>query len=57
MENNKFEKRMEFLKKSYERTPSSFNSEEVLRKIEEETVKPRKDETYLLRRKVDSSVI
>ena len=34
MENNEFEKRMELLKKSYERIPSSFDSEEVLRKIE-----------------------
>jgi len=45
MEDNKFEKHMEFLKKSYERIPSSFDSEEVLRKIEGETVNPREFET------------
>lgn len=44
MENNKFEKRMELLKKSYERIPSSFNSEEVLRKIDEESANSMKDE-------------
>lgn len=43
MENNKFEKRMEFLKKSYERIPSSFAPDEVLRKIDEETKKTRNE--------------
>ncbi|WP_342514836.1 hypothetical protein MKY34_08950 [Sporosarcina sp. FSL K6-1522] len=37
MDNNDFDKRMAFLKKSYDRMPSSFDSEEVLQKIEEET--------------------
>ena len=37
MENNDFDKRMAFLKKSYDRIPSSFDSEDVLRKIEEES--------------------
>ncbi|MGN7387364.1 hypothetical protein [Sporosarcina sp. SAFN-015] len=36
MGNDNFEKRMEFLKKSYERVPSSFNPDEVFRKIDEE---------------------
>lgn len=40
MANNDFDKRMEFLKKSYDRLPSSFNPEEVLQKIEGETNKP-----------------
>lgn len=37
MANNDFDKRMEFLKTSYDRLPSSFNPDEVLQKIEEET--------------------
>ncbi|MCM3745475.1 hypothetical protein M3193_15210 [Sporosarcina luteola] len=36
MANDNFEKRMEFLKKSYERVPTSFDQEEVFRKIDEE---------------------
>ena len=31
MEDNQFEKRMDLLKKSYERIPSSFDCEETLR--------------------------
>ncbi|MFC5602179.1 hypothetical protein [Sporosarcina koreensis] len=38
MANDNFEKRMEFLKKSYERVPSSFDPDEVFRKIDEEKV-------------------
>lgn len=38
MSNDNFEKRMEFLKKSYERVPSSFDPDEVFRKIDEEKV-------------------
>ena len=44
MEDNQFEKRMELLKKTYERIPSSFDSNEVLRKIEEESNKPINEE-------------
>lgn len=41
MDNDIFEKRMEFLKKSYERVPTSFDQDEVFRKIEqEETSRP-----------------
>lgn len=41
MANDNFEKRMEFLKKSYERVPTSFDPDEVFRKIEqEETSRP-----------------
>ena len=36
MDNDNFEKRMEFLKKSYERVPTSFDPDEVFRKIDEE---------------------
>ncbi len=36
MDNDNFEKRMEFLKKSYERIPTSFDPDEVFRKIDEE---------------------
>lgn len=36
MANDNFEKRMEFLKKSYERVPSSFDPDEVFRNIDEE---------------------
>ncbi len=36
MANDNFEKRMEFLKKSYERVPSSFDPDEVFRKIDAE---------------------
>jgi hypothetical protein len=36
MANDNFEKRMEFLKKSYERVPTSFDPDEVFRKIDEE---------------------
>ncbi|MCM3711572.1 hypothetical protein [Sporosarcina luteola] len=36
MANDNFEKRMGFLKKSYERVPTSFDPEEVFRKIDEE---------------------
>ncbi|CAM3201887.1 hypothetical protein FITA111629_09480 [Filibacter tadaridae] len=43
MENNDFEKRLGFLKKSYERVPSTFDSEKVLRKIDEETNKTREE--------------
>ena len=35
MEDNQFEKRMDVLKKSFERIPSSFDSDDTLRKIEE----------------------
>ena len=45
MENNDFDKRMELLKKSYDRIPSSFNSEEVLRKIDIETNKPESEKS------------
>ncbi len=44
MENNDFDKRMEFLKKSYDRMPSSFDSETVFRKIEEESNQRGQDE-------------
>ncbi|MCM3639210.1 hypothetical protein M3152_16035 [Sporosarcina luteola] len=43
MANDNFEKRMEFLKKSYERVPTSFDPEEVFRKIDEESIS-RKNE-------------
>lgn len=36
MSNDHFEKRMEFLKKSYERVPSSFDPEAVFNKIDQE---------------------
>lgn len=36
MSNDHFEKRMEFLKKSYERIPSTFDPEEVFKKIDAE---------------------
>lgn len=39
MEDNQFEKRMDVLKKSYERIPSSFDSDETLRKIKEGSTK------------------
>jgi hypothetical protein len=50
MDDKQFEQQMKLLKKSYERVPSKFNSEEVLKKIEEEgkqqqnmlVVEPRK---------------
>lgn len=42
MANNDFDKRMEFLKTSYDRLPSSFNPGEVLQKIEEGTNNPGK---------------
>lgn len=38
MSNDNFEKRMEFLKKSYERIPSSFDPEEVFKKIDAENI-------------------
>lgn len=38
MNNDNFEKRMEFLKKSYDRVPSSFDPDEVFKKIDEEKV-------------------
>ncbi|HEX5564538.1 MAG TPA: hypothetical protein VFX34_06235, partial [Sporosarcina sp.] len=38
MANDNFEKRMEFLKKSYERVPASFDPDEVFRKIDQEEV-------------------
>lgn len=38
MDNDNFEKRMDFLKKSYERVPSSFDPDEVFKKIDEEKV-------------------
>lgn len=44
MDNHDFDKRMGFLKKSYERIPSSFDPEEVLRKIEEEANQSREKE-------------
>jgi hypothetical protein len=52
MENNDFDKRMELLKKSYDRIPSSFNSEEVLRKIDIETNKPESEKS--LNKKMNS---
>ena len=36
MDNDNFEKRMKFLNKSYDRIPTSFDPDEVFRKIEEE---------------------
>lgn len=39
MEDNQFKKRMGVLKKSYERIPSSFDSDETLRKIDEGSTK------------------
>ena len=39
MEDNQFEKRMDVLKKSYERIPSSFDYDKILRKIEEDSTK------------------
>ncbi|MFJ7935763.1 hypothetical protein [Sporosarcina sp. NPDC096371] len=44
MGNDNFDKRMEFLKTSYDRIPSSFDPDEVLQKIEEETNKSGKKE-------------
>ncbi|MDW0117612.1 hypothetical protein QTL97_11745 [Sporosarcina thermotolerans] len=38
MDNDQFEKRMDFLKKSYDRVPSSFDPNEVFKKIDEEKV-------------------
>lgn len=38
MSNDHFEKRMEFLKKSYDRVPSSFDTEEIFKKIDQEQV-------------------
>lgn len=38
MSNDHFEKRMEFLKKSYDRVPSSFDPEEIFKKIDEEQI-------------------
>ncbi|MDN4609088.1 hypothetical protein [Sporosarcina highlanderae] len=38
MDNDQFEKRMEFLKKSYDRVPSSFDPDEVFKHIDEEKV-------------------
>lgn len=37
MDNERFEKRMELLKKSYERVPSTFDPSKVLQKLEAET--------------------
>ncbi|WP_318616909.1 hypothetical protein [Sporosarcina sp. YIM B06819] len=50
MANNDFDKRMEFLKKSYNRLPSSFDPEEILQKIEEETNNPGKKEPAVRRK-------
>ncbi|WP_342505819.1 hypothetical protein [Sporosarcina sp. FSL K6-2383] len=51
MANNDFDKRMEFLKKSYDRLPTSFNPEEVLQKIEGETNKPEQKESTVRRKR------
>lgn len=40
MDNDNFEKRMEFLKKSYDRVQSSFDPDEVFKKIDEEKMQP-----------------
>src|SRR6185312_12011960 len=42
MENKEFEQQMESLKKSFERIPTSFDSNDVLRKIEMETIQSSK---------------
>lgn len=41
MEDKQFEQYMNLLKKTYERVPSKFNAGEVLKRIEEEKVKPK----------------
>lgn len=50
MANNDFDKRMEFLKTSYDRLPSSFNPDEVLQKIEEGTDNPSSKKKGTFRR-------
>lgn len=41
MEGKQFEQHMKLLKKTYERVPTKFNADEVLKRIEEENVKPK----------------
>ena len=56
MDNDNFEKRMEFLKKSYERIPTSFDPDEVFRKIEEEgtsrPVEKKKPSKHRIRQRI-----
>ncbi|MCG7346568.1 hypothetical protein MHZ92_20920 [Sporosarcina sp. ACRSL] len=54
MDNDNFEKRMEFLKKSYDRVPSNFNPDDVLQKIDEEgNIRPiEKKKTHRIRQRL-----
>ena len=52
MEDNRFEKRMIDMKKSYERVPSSFDSDEILRKIEHDTTKRSPNKPNTMRKNI-----
>ena len=52
MEDNQFEKRMDVLKKSYERTPSSFDYDKTLRRIEEDSTKRIPGKSNTLRKNI-----